>query len=329
MSSQYEVVVRRLSASKRTVDAQRRSGRLDSVYRGIYLPKRAENAERAWLNHLSARIERAGPGSAASHRAAARIHGLDGFDRASERYLDVIAPMHSTLRPPDVMRSRTLTADDVIAVDSLPVTSLERTLCDLGRKVSAPLLEIAVESALRGSSPTRPYAWNHELLTALDIRCAAHLPHTGIRPLRNCLAQRRLGALPTGSYAETLALQALRASGFTPWTQARIHISAGGRTQTYWADFADLERGLVMEIDGLEGHGSPAAQDRDHHRQNIITEALTMMRFSASAVLNTPATVVSAVLRRRAHLGINASSWVHGGFHIQRMDDGWEMTRVG
>ena len=118
---------------------------------------------------------------------------------ASERYLDVIAPMHSTLRPPDVMRSRTLTADDVIAVDCLPVTSLERTLCDLGRK---------------------------------------------------------------------------------------------------------------------------------DHRQNIVTEALTMMRFSASAVLNSPSAVVSAVLRRRSHLGINARSWVHGGFHIQRMDDGWEMTRV-
>jgi len=299
MSSHYGVVVRRRSASKRTVDALRRSGRLHSMYRGIYLPEQTATAERTWLNQLAARIERAGPGSAASHRAAARIHGLDGFDRASERCLDVIAPMHSTLRPPDVIRSRTLSDDDVITVDDLPVTTLERTLCDLGRKVSAQLLEAAVESAMRGSSPTRPFEWNNELLAALDLRCAAHQPHTGIGPLRRCLAGRRPDALPTGSYAETLALQALRVAGFTPWTQARIQIHAGGRSQTYWADLADLERGLVMEIDGLEGHGSSAAQDRDHRRQNIITEALTMMRFSASEVINTPSSFTSSVLRRR------------------------------
>lgn len=323
----YGVEVRRSSSNKQTVDSRRRSGQLISLYRGIYIPTDLVGAERQWLARLQAAIIRAGPGSAASHRAAARLHGLDGFDGADDRYIDVITPMTSTARGLWVARTRTLTEADITAVNQMAVTSLERTLFDLGSKVSMSLLELALESALRGGDSDQPDVWNEALLALLTTRCRGATARTGAPALRRLLAERRVGARPTGSIVETMAMQALTNGGFAPFTQARIQIVTKHRTTTYWTDLADLDSALVVEIDGLEGHGSSAAQDRDHRRQNIITDALDVLRFSATVVRTDSPTMVKAVMRRRAHLPIQPPTWVRGGFRIDRLDDGWRMTR--
>ena len=308
----------------------RRSGVLTSAFPGIYVPAMSTSPERDWLTRLAAAVVRAGPGSAAAHRSAARLHGWDGFDGPDDRHIDVIAPMRSTARGPWLSRSRTLDLTDLIDCGGIPVTSPARTLCDLGRKVGADQLERAIESALRGADPSRPDIGNDGLRSELVRRCATSFPRTGtgISSLRLLLMARPADARPTGSFAETIGMQALRTAGFYPFTQARIVVSATGRDQQYWTDLGDLDRGLVIEIDGLEHHGSAASQDRDHGRQNVITDALTMLRFSAATVIRDPRAMVTTVMRKRSHLRIQPPDRICGGFRVQRLDDGWRMTRI-
>ena len=97
----------------------------------------------------------------------------------------------------------------------------------------------------------------------------------------------------------------------------------GQQPLIFWADLADLDRGLIVEIDGLEAHGSASAQDRDHRRQNVVTEALTMLRFSATTVLDNPRSMVTEVLRRRNHLRVTPNQWRVGAVNVVRQPRGW------
>ena len=330
MSHHDRIERRKSSDDPRLLDNMRRSGVLTSAFPGIYVPAMSTSPEREWLNRLAAAVVRAGPGAAAGHRSAARLHGWDGFDGPADRHIDVIAPMRSTARGPWLTRSRTLDVTDLIDCGGIAVTSPARTLCDLGRKVGADQLERALESALRGPDPSRPDISNHDLLSELVGRCATSFPgtSTGISSLKLVLMARRADARPTGSFAETFGMQALRAAGFYAFTQARIIVSVAGLHRQYWTDLGDLDRGLVVEIEGPEHHGSAASQDRDHGRQNVITDSLTMLRFSAASVIRDPTAMVTTVMRKRAHLPIQAPDRICGGFRVQRLEDGWRMTRI-
>jgi very-short-patch-repair endonuclease len=246
-----------------------------------------------------------------------------------ERHLDVIAPMTSTARRP-VARSRTLGPDDIVIIDGIPTTTVGRTLLDLGARTTMADLEIALESALRGPDPKRPDVWHQDLLSALEQRAsdAPQRAGTGLGMLRALLRHRRPDARPTGSRAETIALQELRSAGFHAYTQARIRIVTERNMLTYWADLADLDRALVIEIDGLEHHASAQAQaqDRDHRRQNIVTEALTLLRAGATAFMADPDPMVTTVMRRRSRMQPTADNWTQGAFQVKSTGDGWAMT---
>lgn len=323
MSFDDHIYVRRHTEDKRQLDNLRRAGVLVNAYSGIYIRAATLDRRQRWMADLRALVARAGPLSAVSRRAAARLHGLEGRDTEEHYFVEAIAPMTSSARGPLVVRSRTLTADDVVEIDGLRVTSVARTLCDLGTKVSIQCLEQALESAVRGRDPKRPDVWNAVLLAELAKRTQAVTPRSGQAMLRQLLVARANGALPTASLAETVALQALRKAGFNPTTQARIDVRMGQQPLTFWADLADLDRGLIVEVDGLEAHGSASAQDRDHRRQNVVTEALTMLRFSATTVLDNPRSMVAEVLRRRNRLRITPNEWQVGSVHVVRQPGGW------
>ena len=323
MSFDDHVYVRRNTADKRQLDNLRRAGVLVNAHSGIYIRAGTLDRRQRWLADLQALVARAGPQSAVSRRAAARLHGLEGRDTEEHYFVEAIAPITSSARGPTIVRSRTLTVDDVVEIGGLRVTSVARTLCDLGTKVSSSCLEQALESAVRGRDPKQPDVWNASLLAELVECTRVVTPRSGQAMLRQLLQARSDGALPTGSLAETMALQALRKVGFNPTTQARIDVRMGQQPLIFWADLADLDRGLIVEIDGLEAHGSASAQDRDHRRQNVVTEALTMLRFSATTVLDNPRSMVTEVLRRRNHLRVTPNQWRVGAVNVVRQPGGW------
>jgi hypothetical protein len=92
-------------------------------------------------------------GSAASHRSAARLHRLDGFEID---VVEVSVPSDRTRATSAGIVHRTASLDpcDLVMVDGLPATTVARTLADLGSVVPRRLVLKALDSARRAGVST-------------------------------------------------------------------------------------------------------------------------------------------------------------------------------
>lgn len=101
-------------------------------------------------------LQLAGHGHAVvSHRAAARLHGLDGFDHAGMAVVEA-----SVMRTCRLAVAHTVThhvtplePDDITIVDGFRCTTVPRTLADLGAVVDRTFLRRALTSARRDGTP--------------------------------------------------------------------------------------------------------------------------------------------------------------------------------
>jgi hypothetical protein len=84
-----------------------------------------------WL-HEVALATLAGGGTVASHRTAARLHGLDGFTADTTMEVTVVTPRGPRVRGVKVHQVQALDRADVTRVDGIVVTGLARTMADLG-----------------------------------------------------------------------------------------------------------------------------------------------------------------------------------------------------
>lgn len=259
-----------------------RRGDVIRISKGRFHPAGIEGRD-LWISTLAARCHQAGSGAAASHRSAARLHGLDG-DWGDP--VDIMAGPNSQLRKGEGFRTRTLLPEHVTSVSGVPCTTLVRTLIDLGRLVDPSRLEMALESALRGFDPASPDDWNEGLLGALNAwplrpRVLGHAQ------LRSLLALRG-SVRPTGSAAETRFFQCLRRLGLEESVQRQplVHVEdrVTGKKSSMWPDFLFPEIGFVIEVDGEIAHGKPAQRLRDDRRDNNAGAALRVVRFPASEV---------------------------------------------
>src|SRR5687768_16828896 len=102
-----------------------------------------------WRQRLMAACLLGGPGSAVSHRAAAALHGLDGY-RNEVLEVTVRRPRRHTTDDVLVHRARDLLAVDVATDGPLLVTTPARTLLDLAA-VDRNLSRVgdALDSAIR------------------------------------------------------------------------------------------------------------------------------------------------------------------------------------
>ncbi len=247
-----------------------------------------------WLATLDHLVRR-GLSKGASHRSAAIIHGFDGFTKPGEFAriaeswpIDVTAPMSSSSSRKLI---RTRRHFELINHNGLCVTTVAQTLVDLGRFISLDHLELAVESALRGPDPTDPYTWNQHLSAELERLLVISTNCVGRRALRQVLARRPIGAMPTGSLAETVALQGFRShglGGLLRQPEIQVLDLKGRIRHTFYPDFADLIRGLLIEIDGIAGHSGEKLLQRDDRRQNLLQSAFRVIRYRAAVVLDDP-----------------------------------------
>ena len=272
-----------------------RTERWKRLTHDTYLLEPKASEAQIWLATLDHVVRRGGPSKGASHRSAAIIHGFDGFTkpgefaRATESWpIDVAAPMSSSASRKLI---RTRRPFELINHSGLCVTTIAQTLVDLGRFVSLDHLELAVESALRGPDPTDPYTWNQHLSAELEKLLATGTNCVGRRALRQVLARRPIGAMPTGSLAETVALQGFRShglGGLLRQPEIQILDLKGRIRHTFYPDFADLIRGLLIEIDGIAGHSGEKLLQRDDRRQNLLQSAFRVVRYRAAVVLEDP-----------------------------------------
>jgi very-short-patch-repair endonuclease len=151
---------------------------------------------------------------------------------------------------------------DVAVVRRIPVTTVQRTLIDLGVCADEDRVELALESALRRGMTAIPRITRR--LQALE----GH-GRRGPSVLKQVLHRRGWDSPPTGSALETRFLQFVRRYKLPrPDRQVCIHDDDGfiGRVDFYYSDAR-----VVVEVESRRHHSSRADWERDLRRRNALT----------------------------------------------------------
>jgi hypothetical protein len=205
--------------------ALRRRGGLVTLRPGAYL--RGSPPDDAAARHLlavRAALPKLGADVVVSQTSAAVVHGLPLWATRLER-VHVTRNRASGGRCSGSVHLHVaaLQPDEVTLVDGVPVTSVPRTLVDLGRSLSFEAALVPADAAL-----FRGLATSDALAVAVDR--AAHRPHNS--------AARRVVAFADGraeSPGETRSRVAIRRAGLpTPTLQYRV---IGTRTDFAWEEF--------------------------------------------------------------------------------------------
>jgi very-short-patch-repair endonuclease len=276
-----------------TITRKVRRGELVRQSYGLYVVAGMEMVtawdQQAWLAVLSA-----GPGAALSHRSAARVWDLDGvaIRGPSADLVELTAPRARHHGGPGVHRRPDLPNADVTVFNGMPVTTVLRTLVDLGWVVGPDRLERALESALRRKLVT---------VAGLQHRVVAERGQARVGPavLDKVLLRRPPGAPATESDAETLFVQLARRAGLPDPIRQHV-VAVGGRVIRL--DFAWPAVRFAVEIDGAATHANAEALNHDLRRQNGLALRWHLVRFTWRHVALDAPYVVAALRRHYALL---------------------------
>lgn len=216
-----------------------RRGALVRAWRGLYATGVLTFAERLSLASLPA----AGP-VAVSHRAAARLHQLWGFEADIVEL--TVSGKHRLQRAGVTVHRAALEEEEVCAAGGVSrVTDLPRTLIDLARICSRLELAVAFESAWRQAR------W---LPDALEARLEDVNPRgrRGIAFLRELIADARARQRPLDSPLE-VELWRFFHDHDLPLPLTGVEIDDGDPKKMR-ADFMYPERRVIVETDGYEFH---------------------------------------------------------------------------
>ncbi len=211
-----------------------------------------------WEQRLHAGLLSLGPSAMVSHRAAARIHGLD---RATDEIVEFLVPRRSRNARIDetVHCSKLIRPYDMVAVGGLRVTSATRTVLDLANMGQYPdRVMAAIDSAIR-LQLSSPEALRRRLF---DIRRRGR---AGVR-----LIDRLLEDAGGHTMLERAFLRAMREAGL-PRPETQVVFRDGARTLAR-VDFLFREHGVVVEVSGQLGHTTPTERARDAQRRNELQD---------------------------------------------------------
>ncbi len=196
-----------------------------------------------------------GAGSAASHRSAAGLWELDGFDLDT---IEIWSPRRLKSGRVEA-RLGAVPTSDLTAIDAIPVTKIERTLIDLAGVVDIDKLEDALDSALRRRLTT---------VNRLRFRVRSAVRRRGIGNLRFLLEERDDRGRPSASRFETRLNRLLIRSGLPAMREFKIW---DGGEFVARVDFCFPDAKLIVEADGFRWHSGRRAWQRDRERRNQLT----------------------------------------------------------
>jgi very-short-patch-repair endonuclease len=239
------------------------------------------------LVRASAAVLEAGPGAALSHTSAAWLHRLPGFPASPVHVIrthgkalhhGVLSVVHRTDRLPPSHRRE---------VAGIPVTSVARTLLDLGAVVHPGRVERAVDTAL-----ARLLVTYEDLAGLLQDLAASGRP--GVRALRQALAGRSPTEAPPASELERRFRDLLRRHGLPqPERQVVLGTDAevAGRVDCYFR-----EARLVVELDGRAYHTATLDRLEDGRRDLVLLRSgRRVLRLGWQHVVERPLEVVTAL----------------------------------
>jgi hypothetical protein len=243
-----------VSASR--LRTERSRGIWSSPVRGVLV---AASSPSTWMR--DAAVAALATGGVLSHRAAARLHGLDGIDGCTPE-VSIERGRRARNSPQWIVHQvATLASQDVTVVRGLRTTSVARTLVDLGAVVDDDLVEAALDDALRRGASLR---WITSTLERLD-----RPGPSGTASLRRVLARPdRRGRLPDSRF-ERLLERAIVAGGVPrPERQVTVRDAAGrpiARLDHGWPDLR-----LGVEAHSARWHSGPVHGRADQLRDNRL-----------------------------------------------------------
>lgn len=282
---QHGIVTRQqllaIGYGRRSIQHRIARGRLFPVTEGIYaVGWPALNQKRRWM----AAVLVGGEGAALSHGSAAALWEI-GNEQVGQ--IDVSVLRRCELQRPGLLiRGRpSMSAEDIVIRDDIPVTSPIRTLVDQAAGLAPILLERAINDADKRDL-VDPETLRREL-----ERFAGE---PGVRPLRQLLD--KLSFRLSDSDLEIYFRRIVAASKLPmPLSKARVN--------RFEVDFFWPELGLVVETDGLRYHRTPATQIRDARRDRAhVMAGMTPLRFTHYEVRYEPRRVERALTRTIAML---------------------------
>ncbi len=253
------------------------AGRLHPIpgHRGVFLVGHAARTPRTmyWAAHLAV-----GPSSVISHRSAAALRELR-TSRSGFVELTVPGPSRRRGRALRVHRTTWLPDADVVEIDGLPVTSVARTLLDLGAVVPYRGVERAFDQAV--------------VANRLDFGDVQRVLHEGAaRPgaatLRAVAGRDAAGTTLTETDLEELLLAIVRRAGLPePICQHPV--------LEYRADLCWPAARLIAEADG-PAHDTPAGRLHDARRDVRLQNAgWRVLRFPKREIVGDPVYVADAI----------------------------------
>jgi very-short-patch-repair endonuclease len=177
-----------------------------------------------------------------------------------------------------------LAEHDVGMCNGLPVTSLARTLVDLGRTLPSDIGSRIIADALRTSRVS---------VEAIESRIASLAGHIGIDRARMALASAdpRLE-----SVLERELLLLLRRAGLSPIAQYTVALGAQFIARV---DFALPNIRLAIEADGYATHALRPGFERDHERAALLQLAgWSVLSFTATQIRQRPEWVIGVIRQR-------------------------------
>ncbi len=258
---------------------------LDRVHRGVYRVRGGVVSHRA---PLMAACLAGGPGTFASHRAAADLWGLAGVRSLTP---EVISPRWRSLQGMDIIahESNVFEPRDVTTADGVPVVTPLRTVFLLGAVTHPSVVAQAIDQGMKEDRFTLGQIHRELLRLGASGR-------DGIGAVREALDLRTFTSGGSESVLEQRFLQLIRNEGFpAPVPQHEIRTPSG----TFRVDFAFPDLMVVVELDGQRWHSDAEAFQRDRRRQNaLVLEGWEVLRFTWDDVVRSPH-VVAATLRAR------------------------------
>lgn len=271
------------SAIARRVEA----GTLQTLYRGVYV---VGGAPQTWTTRISGATLLA-PQTVASHRAAARLWDIGGI---RTNLIEVTTP--ARLRTPGITAHRhTLTDKDVTSHRGIPITSVHRTLSDLGAVVNPTILEDALDDALRKGLTS--IDWLQKELERIGVH-----GKKGPAALSTLLAEAD-ASMP--SWLERRFIRKLKGTKIPPYQREYPALAA-----KYFIDFAWPDVCLGVEVHGEKWHKRRQRWPQDLARHNDITSAgWTMLHYAWEQIRDDGARIVREIWNSYTRLaGLDLSS---------------------
>jgi very-short-patch-repair endonuclease len=246
-----------------------------------------------WFSRLTAACLWGGADAAISHRAAAAFWKLDGF---SEELVEMTTsrPLRPSLEVV-VHRATYLPRAHTTVIGPIRVTTVHRTLVDLGAVSPADLVEKALESALnrRITTEARLKRYLDELRTK---------GRKGAAILNSLLLVRGQGTAPTESPLETETIQVLRKNGLPDPVRQLVVKDRDGHIAR--VDLVYPDEKIVIEVDSRSHHLRRQQWESDLARRNELTSRGWLVLHATKRKLRDDMDAfISCIKRTRAERG--------------------------